>query len=298
MAESGDETLAWIDAGGGYTVALDGTKLVCRNAKGKRLASVPKKVKTTDVAEQMLALRDWLTQHERDCIDTVESWMLRSLPTPREVLLKVWEDPTWRSPLENAVVTAVATDGSPNQEQAGFFKGVEDGKGVGVVDLDGETQWLDTATVAIPHPILLEELSDWRELATELSLEQGISQLFRETHERAASIEDASTSIGDFTEGHFEQLNHVLGKCRTLGYRVRGGFACSPVWESGKLVEARYWIGSDYPESETYTGELLWVDEGELTLKLGSVGPVAFSEGMRMASAIYAARKIEEKEED
>ena len=61
-------------------------------------------------------------------------------------------------------------------------------------------------------------------------------------------------------------------------------------------MEARYWIGSDYPEGETYTGELVWVDRDEKSLKLGQVGPVAYSEGMRMASSIYAARKTEDEE--
>jgi hypothetical protein len=69
------------------------------------------------------------------------------------------------------------------------------------------------------------------------------------------------------------------------------------VWDAGTVTEARYWIGAEHPESETYTGQLLWVDSRERGLPLASVGPVAFSEGMRMASAIYAARVVEKKED-
>jgi hypothetical protein len=63
------------------------------------------------------------------------------------------------------------------------------------------------------------------------------------------------------------------------------------------VTEARYWIGSDSPEAATTTGQLSWVDAREQALAIKDVGPVAFSEGMRMASSIYAARVVEKKEE-
>ena len=44
------------------------------------------------------------------------------------------------------------------------------------------------------------------------------------------------------------------------------------------------------------TAQLSWVDGRERTIKLADVGPVAFSEGMRMASSIYAARVVEKPE--
>ncbi len=281
--------LHWQEAEGGYGLALDGKKLVCRNAKGKVLSSVPSKVKKGELAEQLLALRDWLATHADECGRAVESWMLRSLPVPRVLIERVWADPAWRGPLENAVVVP---DGS---EEGGFLRGADPERGVGIVNLDGETEWLDAAKVHLPHPILIEDLEDYRELATELALQQGVDQLFREVSPRKGKDED--TTVSDFSNGHFEQLNFALGRCRTLGYRVRGGYAVCPVWEGGALVEARYWIGAEYPEGETWTGELLWVDERERGLKRADVGAVAFSEGMRMASAIYAGRKVEKEEE-
>ena len=91
-------------------------------------------------------------------------------------------------------------------------------------------------------------------------------------------------------------LMHAIGKARALGYRVRGGFAVCAVWEAGVVTEARYWIGADDPMAEAYTGGLSWVDAREQSIPLGTVGPVAWSEGMRMASAIYAARVVEKEE--
>ncbi|UJR85123.1 DUF4132 domain-containing protein [Sandaracinus amylolyticus] len=284
----------WIDTGTGYALALQGGKIVARNAAGKTLASVPKPVKDTDAHEMLEQLVEHLDAHERSCRETVETWMLRSLPTPRTVIEAVWIDPAWRAPLENAVVRA--TDG--DDEKLGFLRAAEAERGVGIVTLDGETEWIRATTIAIPHPILLEELDDLRALATELSLTQGVQQLFRETFARTAAKNESATSVRDFENAKFAQLNHALGKAKTLGYRVRGGFATCPVWEAGALVEARFWLGADAPEAEAYTGELVFVDDKERSLALGAVGPVAFSEGMRMASAIHAARVVEEKKDE
>lgn len=286
----------WVKADGGYELALVSGKILCKNAKGKILASVPAKVRKSDKGEELVRLRDWLKTHQQECRDTVEMWMLRSLPVPREVLVAVWPDPAWRSLLENALVAPRGED--LDEELTGFLRDVDDKKGLGIVNLDGETVWLDAQEMLIPHPILIAELDDFRELAVELNVEQGLPQLMRETFEKPEKMKDSATAIGDFAEGKFEALNHCLGKCRTLGYRVSGGFACCPVWEGGELFEARYWIGADYPENETYTGQLGWVNEREQTLAIGKVGPVAVSEGMRMASSIYAARKVEEEGED
>ena len=298
LANVDDSGLGWVDAGKGYQLTLDDGKLAAKNDKGKRLSSVPKEVKDGDVADQLEALRDWLVEHDRECVAQVEQWMLRSLPVPRAVLEAVWEDPSWKKPLENAVVVAVKADGGHDLARAGLFRGVDAKKGVGIVDLDGETGWLATDRVAIPHPILIHELDGWRELVTQLGVSQGIAQLHRETHPKPPEIAAAAgTSIDKFEDGKFAMLMHAVGKARALGYKVRGGFATCQVWDGGAVSEARFWIGADSPDSETYTGQLSWVDGKERGLKLAEVGPVAFSEGMRMAAAIYAARVVEKQEE-
>jgi hypothetical protein len=284
--------LGWVDAGDGYALALDAGKLVARNAKGKRLSAVPKPLRDGEVAEQLEALRDWLAEHDRACHTTVEQWMLRSLPVPRAVLEQVWDDPAWRTPLENAVVVAVDAAGRHDPGSAGLFRGVGS-RGVGVVDLEGETVWLAAERIAIPHPILLAELDGWRELVTQLGAAQGVSQLHRETHARPPEL--AGHAVDRFADGKFAMLIHAAGKARALGYKVSGGFAVCPVWDGGAITEARYWLGAEAPDAETRTGQLSWVDHQERGLPIAAVGPVAFSEGMRMASAIYAARVVDQQ---
>jgi hypothetical protein len=285
----------WIDAGKGYALTLEGDKLVARNPKGARLSSVPKDVKDSEAAEQLTALKDWLAQHARECAATVDTWMLRSLPVPRATLEQVWDDTAWRAPLENAVVFA-APGGVPDYTRGGLFRGVDAKKGVGVVDLDGETTWLlDADQVVIPHPILIPELDAWRDLATQLAIAQGISQLLRETHLRPAELEPGQHAVATYQNGKFAMLMHAIGKARSLGYRVRGGYSTCAVWERGTVSEARFWIGADSPDAETHTGDLAWVDAREHALKVADVGPVAYSEGVRMASAIYGARVVEKE---
>lgn len=295
IAASVDEAgLGWIDAGKGYALTLDGGKLAARNDKGKRLSSVPKDLRDGEVADQLEGLRDWLAEHDRECAATVEQWLLRSLPVPRAVLEQVWDDPAWRRPLENAVVVAVGADGKHEHGKAGLFRGVDAKRGIGVVDLDGETGWIGADRIAIPHPILIAELDGWRELVTQLGVSQGVSQLLRETHTKPVGV--TAHTIDRFEDGKFAMLMHAVGKARSLGFKVRGGFAVCKVWDGDGVTEARYWIGADSPEAETFTGSLSWVDHREHGMSIAAVGPVAFSEGMRMASAIYAARVVEKQD--
>ncbi len=52
-----------------------------------------------------------------------------------------------------------------------------------------------------------------------------------------------------------------LGHLQRLGYPVRGGYATCKVWEGTSPLEARYYVGSDSPDSPTWTGDLIFVDD-------------------------------------
>ena len=286
----------FVDAGNGYRLALIEGKLVCKNAQGKKLASVPKEVRDSEVGEQLLELRDWLVSHDKECKAQVEEWMLRSLPTPRRVVEAVWEDEAYRTALENAVVVPLDETGARRDESCGFLRAVDPAKGIGLVTLDGETVWVSADAIVIPHPVLIDDLQDFRSLAVELGFAQGIAQLLRETYGRPADLVKDATAVRDFVGGEFAQLNHALALCRRHGYRVSGGWAVTRVWEGGVSCEARYWIGSEDPTSPTWTDELQWVSEEERSLPLSAVGPVAYSEGLRMGTRIFAGRVLPKEE--
>jgi hypothetical protein len=247
------------------------------------------------VAERLAAAIDFLADHARSCVTTVETWMLRSLPVPRRVLESVVVDESWQKVLRDAWVVPVSGNGSVDREAGGFFRGVDPQKGIGVVDRGGETAWLDTELVMIPHPVLLDEVDDLRQLAVEIGVTQGLAQLFRETFGSATA---PANQIETYAGGKFTVLGQVIGLAKRLGYRVSGGAAVCRVLERGRLVEARYEIGDGDPMWETTTGELAWVDDKQRPIAVLEVPPVAFSEGMRMASQIYAKRKLETEDGD
>ncbi|RAY16397.1 hypothetical protein DPM19_05850 [Actinomadura craniellae] len=289
VAESTGERV-WIPAADGYELALDGSTLVCRNAKGRELKSVPKKARDSEAAEHLYALRDWLVRHETDCRATVESWMLGSFPVPRNVLVEIWPDPAWRVPLENLAV--VGADGS-----AGLLRDVDAKGRLGIVDLDAETRWLEPDSVLIPHPVLLDDLDDLREFAVELGVRQTVPQLAREVHRRPAGLDGTARRLDSYGGGEFKELRHATARATRFGFQVRGGYAVCRAYDAGVPVQARYWVGSDTPDAPAWTGDLIWVDADERALPLSDVGPVAWSEGVRLAELIYAGRVAEEGEE-
>ncbi|MEU4144522.1 DUF4132 domain-containing protein [Streptomyces parvulus] len=281
--------MGWVTAGD-YEVALDDGKVVCRNAAGRRLKSVPAKLADDPAVVGLRQLVEWLDRHERQCLTDVERWMVRSLPVPLGVLTRVWADPAWRSALRDLVVTG------PDGEVAGFLRDADPGRGLGLVDLDGDTVRITPALVHLPHPVLLEDLEELREFAVELGVEQRAQQLFREVWHRPAALDADATSVEDYAGGAFKELRFLHGRVAQLGHRVRGGYAVCSVWEDGRNVEARVWVGDFDGYEETETGPLTWADAAGRELRAGQIGPVAWSEGMRMAAALYAGRDIEDEE--
>lgn len=288
--------IPWLDGDKKYALGIEAGKLVCRNPAGKRLASVPKELKESDLGEQLTALCEWLADHRTECLRRVETWMLRSLPVPCEAVRSVWPDPDWSDMLRNLVVVPMDAHGKTNDAQTGLLRDIDAKKGIGVVDRDGETQWIAAAQMLIPHPILIDGLEELREIAADMGFSQAIEQIFRPVF-AATSEQKEQTRISDYSGGKFDQLNFASSLCRRLGYPVRGGYAVSKVWENARPIEARYWIGAEVPEAETYTGELIFVGSDQKPIKIAEVGRVTFSEGMRMATQIYAKRKVEKQEE-
>lgn len=288
---------AWVDAEKDYKLAIVGGRLRAMNPKGKPLSAVPKWLKESEVAESLRALANWLGEHRLECERTVERWMMRSLAVPRAVAAEVWDDPDWRDVLRNLVVVPADAKGRFDPERTGILREVDAAAGLGVVDLDGESVWIKTAAFGIPHPILIGDRDELRELAGDLGLEQTLPQLYRPVFKPAEDRRDA-TSVNDYRDGRFAEVAHVTGLCRRLGYPVRGGSATARLWEDGRVIEARFYLGADYPEGETWTGELTFVDESQQPVPLGDLGAVTYSEGVRMAEAVYAKRVVDENENE
>jgi hypothetical protein len=180
----------------------------------------------------------------------------------------------------------VGEDGR-GQALSGFIRDAS-ASGAGIVTLDGESRWATGSSVTIPHPILIDDLADAREFLMEIGASQAVPQLFRETFSRPGDLDPNQSTFNTWAGARFKELRHAVSRCATLGFRVSGGFAIVRVWEGGAPIEARFWVGSDDPAMEAETGQLGFTDAQSRTLKLVDVGPVAWSEGARMAQLIAA----------
>lgn len=287
--------MGWVPAGADYEVSVDHGKVVARTVGGKPLKSLPKAVKDDEAVAGLRQLVEWLRRHEASCRAEVERWMIRSLPVPSGVVAQVWADEAWRAVLQDVVVVPVTAGGDWEVAAAGLLRDADEAKGLGVVDLDGESARITAGSVAIPHPVRLPDLDDLREFAADLGVEQGMLQLFREVWRKPAGEAEQRRELGRYAGARFKELRHVQSRAATSGYRVQGGTAVCRLWEEGATVEASVWIGDGDPSYETETSELTFTDAAGQAVAPGDVPPVAWSEGMRMAAALHAGRAVDEE---
>ncbi|GAA2895690.1 DUF4132 domain-containing protein [Streptosporangium fragile] len=284
--------MGWLSAGDGYEIALVEGRVAARatagRAAGRRLKSLPKQLRDHPEVERLRRLAEWLDRHVETCVTQVDTWMVSSLPVPTGLVVQVWRDEAWRSVLRDLVVVG------DDPDEAGFLRDVTGTGELRVVNLDGETVRLSPATVTLPHPVLLPDLADLREFAAELGVTQRVEQIHRATWARPDDLGEQATQVTEFAGAKFDSRFGLAARATSLGYRVSGGYATCAVRDAGRAVEASVWIGEPYWDGDSEMGGLGWNDRQGRRLPLREVGPVAWSEGMRMAAALYAGRTIEE----
>ncbi|MFJ4775938.1 DUF4132 domain-containing protein [Streptomyces sp. NPDC088762] len=284
--------MAWLAAGEGYEIALIEGRVAARSttgrAAGRQLKTLPRALKDHPEVDRLRRLAEWLDRHAAACIAQVDTWMVSSLPVPTALLARLWPDAAWQDALRDLAVVGEDPD------EVGFLRDATDSGELKVVNLDGETVRLSPRTVTLPHPVLLPDLDDVREFAAELGIAQRVEQIHRATWHKPAELAATATEVRDYAGGAFPTRFSLAARATALGYRVSGGYATCKVRDGGRGTEAAVWIGEPYYDEETSTGALNWHDEEGRAVRLAEVGPVAWSEGMRMAAALYAGRTIEE----
>ncbi|MGW0391306.1 DUF4132 domain-containing protein [Streptomyces sp. NPDC003042] len=280
--------MAWLAVDEGYEIALVEGRVAARRPAGRQLKALPKALRDHPEVDRLRRLSEWLDRHEAACVAQVDTWMVSSLPVPTTLLARVWPDAAWQGALRDLAIVG------DDPDDVGFLRDATASGELKVVNLDGETVRLSPRTVTLPHPVLLADLDDVRDFAAELGITQRVEQIHRATWARPADHAPAATEVRDYAGGVFPSRFSLAARATGLGYRVSGGYATRKVRDSGRAVEAAVWIGEPYWEDESATGALNWHDEDGRAVRLGEVGPVAWSEGMRMAAALYAGRKIEE----
>lgn len=285
-----ETTETWIEAGD-YGLRLDGEVIVVRNAKGRVLKTIPSKAKKTPEFEKLEALRMYLHQHSVRCGDTVREWFLKGLPIPMTLVIAVWPDPAWQSQLKDLVVS---TDGGIT----GFLRNAT-ADGLQIVDLDGETVSVpinEDALVLIPHPAIMEDLDDWREFAVELGINQGLDQLFRDIHIKPSDADGITEAISKYDGAQYERGGTLIGRSRGAGFTASLYAVSLVVMEEGVETTIELSVSGWDPSEEAELGRVYFTRDGSM-LSPENVGPIAWSEGIRMCEFVYAGRTIENNQQ-
>ncbi|MEV7614176.1 DUF4132 domain-containing protein [Streptomyces sp. NPDC089799] len=284
--------MGWLSAGEGYEIALSEGRVAARattgRAAGRQLKTLPRALRDNPEVDRLRRLAEWLDRHAAACVAQVDAWMVSSLPVPTALLARVWPDEAWQGALRDIAVVGEDPD------EVGFLRDATASGELRVVNLDGETVRLSAPRVLLPHPVLLPDLDDVREFAAELGIVQGVEQIHRATWRKPEDVAADTTEVREFAGGSYPNRFRLAARATALGYRVSGGYATCPVRDAGRALTAAVWIGEPYWDGDSVTGALSWQDEEGRAAALREVGPVAWSEGMRMAAALYAGRTIEE----
>ncbi|MFF8596805.1 DUF4132 domain-containing protein [Streptomyces sp. NPDC015220] len=278
--------MGWLAAGDDYEIALDGGRVVARPASepssAARSESLPEKIRDRPEVIELQRFAEWLDRHAADCAARVDTWMVSSLPVPTALLAQVWPDQAWRSALRDLVVVGERPD------EVGFLRDADTSGGLRLLTSDGGTVHVCARTVSMPHPVLLPDLEALRAQAAELGAVQGVEQLHRGVWHKPDRIDPEACGVEQFAGAEYGSWFRLSARATALGYKVAGRYATDRIREAGRVVTASVAIGDPYTEEKAWTGRLAWSARPGDRIPLADVGPVAWSEGMRMAAALHA----------
>lgn len=282
--------MSWLTVGDDYEIALVDGQVVARSAAGtpgaERAGKLPPGLRDHPEVVELQRFGQWLERHTAECVAQVDAWMVSSLPVPTALLAQVWPDEAWQAALRDIVVAGEGPD------ETGFLRDADASGGLRVVNLDGETVRLRPDTVTMPHPVLLPDLDELRAFAAETGIVQGVEQIHRATWTRPAGLHAGAREVNEFSGALYRSWFHLAARATQLGARVVGSEITSRIHDGGRVFTAVVEATSPYYEDESRTCGLSWGDEDGRRLRLDEVGPVAWSEGMRLAAALQAGRTV------
>ena len=94
----------------------------------------------------------------------------------------------------------------------------------------------------------------------------------------------------------YNQAGTLIGRSRGAGFQTSGDSISLTVLENGVEITAMLGIDAWYYDEEAALYEVQFARDGHV-ISPEQVGPIAWSEGIRMCEFVYAGRSISEQQE-
>lgn len=277
-----------------------GDEVVVIDPKGKRLKSVPAKVKKSDSYQTMMRGRKDDRLRPRRARFAIENRMVAGLPFTAEEMAWLSQDLAYGPHLRGLIF---APEGQ-SEASMGVIVRFDEQRGLGLVPLDYDSRWVPFSEGLIPHPIRMPSLSDWQDLIIDLGLEQPIPQVFRELR-RVQHAERRLKESSLLAGGETRSAAAIERLLMEAGWTVKRGLArrklSARVDARPAQVEAWFDYGEFYtPDEPTFLGNFGFADVAtKRRLTFEEVPEIIVSEAIRSLETCAAqagAKKAEENE--
>lgn len=286
----------------GYSISFgDGDEVVVTDPKGKKLKSVPPKLRKTEDYQALMRGRKDDRARERKARRVLEDRMISGAPFSADEISWLAEDDAFAPLIKGTIVHPV---GEPRE--AGLLLTVDPKKGLGVLPLDYDAKWLGARDVIMPHPMSLGDVMPWQDLLVDVSMQQALVQAFREVR-KVPTAQRKLTESAMLANRETRAASTVERNLMEEGWVVRRGMArrrlTLRVEDKVVSVEAWFDYGEFYEPSEGTTTGNFGFNGGETgrPIKFLEVPDVLISEAVRSIELCLAksgAKKDEDAEED
>ncbi|MBI4819338.1 MAG: WGR domain-containing protein [Deltaproteobacteria bacterium] len=282
----------------GYKLTFgDDGEVQVSDAKGKKLKSVPDKLRKNEDYQALMRGRKDDRGRERKARRVLEDRMISGAPLLAEELRWFVEDDAF-APLLRGLV--IHPESKPND--AGVLVAWDEGRGLGVLPLDYDAKWVGWESAQLAHPMRLSDLTSWQDLLVDVGTQQSLVQAFREV--KTVPIAQRKLTESSMLSGRETSAASAIE--RTLmedGWVTRRGMAKRKMAlrtpDGVTSVEAWFDYGEYYmPAEPTTSGSFGFFSVGTTKpLKLLEVPDVLLSETIRSLD-LCLAQAGAKKDED
>lgn len=283
----------------GYTLSFgDGEEVVVTDPKGKKLKSVPPKLRQNEDYQALMRGRKDDRARTKRAKRVLEDRMITGASLGAEELAWLVQDDAFAPMLKGLLVVPVGP-----ARDAGLLVNWDDKKGLGLLPQDHDARWHGWSDVEVVHPMKAGDMTAWQDLLVDLSLQQLLVQAFREVRTVPAS-QRLLTESGQLSGRECRSASSVERSLMEEGWRCRRGRArrkLSLRTDDGVIaVEAWFDYGEFYmPSDPTTSGSFGFLTATGKEMPFKDVPPVLLSEAIRSLELCLAqagAAKDEEEE--